>query len=65
MSHRYDATDMNVYRSALSACVVKGLSNVRDYIHKNREAGKVDRVGRNAINSHGNSSNNNPYPQLQ
>ena len=28
---------MNLYRSALSACVVMGLPNVKDYIHKDRE----------------------------
>lgn len=28
---------MNVYRSALSACVIMGLPNVEDYIHKHRE----------------------------
>lgn len=28
---------MNVYRSALSACVITGLPNVHDYIHKHRE----------------------------
>uniref|UniRef100_T1IS98 Kelch-like protein 10 n=1 Tax=Strigamia maritima TaxID=126957 RepID=T1IS98_STRMM len=33
----YEATDMNIYRSALSACVIMGLPNVRDYIHKHRE----------------------------
>ncbi|XP_046575253.1 LOW QUALITY PROTEIN: kelch-like protein 10 [Haliotis rubra] len=33
----YDATDMNLYRSALSACVVKGLPNVQDFIHKERD----------------------------
>ncbi|GFT39697.1 kelch-like protein 10 [Nephila pilipes] len=32
----YEATDMNSYRSALAACVVQGLPNVDDYIHKNR-----------------------------
>jgi len=32
----YDCTDMNIYRSALSACVVRGLPNVRDYIHADR-----------------------------
>ena len=31
---RYDATDMSLYRSALSACVVRGLPNVQDYIYK-------------------------------
>lgn len=36
-SYRYEATDMNVYRSALSACVIMGLPNVNDYIHKHRE----------------------------
>ncbi|KAK7110160.1 kelch-like protein 10 isoform X2 [Littorina saxatilis] len=30
----YDATDMSLYRSALSACVVRGLPNVHDYIYK-------------------------------
>lgn len=28
---------MNIYRSALSACVIMGLPNVEDYIHKHRE----------------------------
>ncbi|KAK1119308.1 hypothetical protein K0M31_013497 [Melipona bicolor] len=28
---------MNVYRSALSACVIMGLPNINDYIHKHRE----------------------------
>lgn len=32
----YDATDMNLNRSALSACVVKELPSVQDYIHKER-----------------------------
>lgn len=32
----YEATDMNIYRSALSACVIDGLPNVRDYIHQHR-----------------------------
>ena len=31
---RYDATDMSLYRSALSACVVRGLPNVQDFIYK-------------------------------
>lgn len=30
----FDATDMNMYRSALSACVVNGLPNVQDYTNK-------------------------------
>lgn len=34
---RYEATDMNIYRSALDACVITDLPNVRDYIHKHRE----------------------------
>ncbi|OWF46852.1 kelch-like protein 10 [Mizuhopecten yessoensis] len=29
----FEATDMNLYRSALSACVVHGLPNIHDYIH--------------------------------
>nr|CAH7722297.1 unnamed protein product [Callosobruchus chinensis] len=32
----YEATDMNIYRSALSACVIDELPNVQDYIHKHR-----------------------------
>uniref|UniRef100_A0A336K738 Kelch-like protein diablo n=1 Tax=Culicoides sonorensis TaxID=179676 RepID=A0A336K738_CULSO len=32
-----EATDMSIIRSALTANVVYGLPNVRDYIHKNRE----------------------------
>ena len=28
---------MNIFRSALSACVIMGLPNVYDYIHKHRE----------------------------
>lgn len=28
---------MNIYRSALSACVIVGLPNVYDFIHKHRE----------------------------
>lgn len=31
---RYDATDMSLYRSALSACVVRGLPNIQDYIYQ-------------------------------
>lgn len=30
----YDATDMSLYRSALSACVMNGLPNVQDFIYK-------------------------------
>nr|XP_031847034.1 kelch-like protein 10 isoform X2 [Nomia melanderi] len=33
----YGATGMNICRSALSACVIMGLPNVNDYIHKHRE----------------------------
>jgi len=28
---------MNMYRSALSVCVVSNLPNIDDYIYKNRE----------------------------
>lgn len=28
---------MNIYRSALSACIVKDLPNARDYVYKHRE----------------------------
>lgn len=33
----YEATDMNIYRSALSACVIPGLPNIYDYIHQHRD----------------------------
>lgn len=29
---RYDAADMNIFRSALSACVLMGLDNIRNLI---------------------------------
>ncbi|GFR96352.1 kelch-like protein 10 [Elysia marginata] len=38
----YDATDMSLYRSALSACVVKGLPNVQEYIYQNRMVNDQD-----------------------
>lgn len=31
-----EATDMSIIRSALTVSVVRGLSNVRDYVHQNR-----------------------------
>jgi kelch-like protein 10 len=34
---RYEATDMNLFRSALSACVVVGVPNLNDYIHQHRD----------------------------
>ena len=34
---RYDCTDMSIFRSALSCCVVKGLRNVRNYIQRDRQ----------------------------
>lgn len=37
MEIRYEATDMNLDRSGPSACVIMGLPNVADYIHKHRE----------------------------
>ena len=37
MKFRYEATDMNIRRSALSACVIATLPNVYDYIHKHRD----------------------------
>jgi kelch-like protein 10 len=33
----FEATDMNIYRSALSACVVTDLPNIADYIHQHRD----------------------------
>ena len=35
--HRYEATDIGMHRSGLAACVIVGLPNVQDYIHKHRE----------------------------
>lgn len=32
-----EASDMSIQRSALTACVVHGLANVRDYTHKQRD----------------------------
>jgi hypothetical protein len=29
---RYDAADMNIFRSALSACVLSGLDNIRNLL---------------------------------
>ena len=43
---RFDCTDMTIYRSALNACVVSGLPNVRDYIHKERNKNKDDKKTR-------------------
>lgn len=37
MNEWQDATDMNIYRSALSVCIISGLPNVRDYIYEDRE----------------------------
>jgi hypothetical protein len=34
---RYEATAMNCARAGLTACVVKGLPNARDYAYKNRD----------------------------
>ncbi|KAH7961466.1 hypothetical protein HPB52_009287 [Rhipicephalus sanguineus] len=32
-----EATDMNETRSALAACVISGLPNIRDYVHQRRD----------------------------
>lgn len=37
MFYRYEATDMNFFRSGCTACVIMGLPNVCDYIHKHRD----------------------------
>jgi hypothetical protein len=34
---RYEASAMNCARAMLTACVVKGLPNARDYAYKNRQ----------------------------
>ncbi|KAL1465988.1 hypothetical protein MTO96_026960 [Rhipicephalus appendiculatus] len=33
----YEATDMTEARSALAACVISGLPNIRDYVHQRRD----------------------------
>ncbi|XP_063982748.1 kelch-like protein 10 [Diachasmimorpha longicaudata] len=33
----YKATDMNFFRSGLAACVIMGLPNIYDFIHKHRD----------------------------
>ncbi|KAL1417609.1 hypothetical protein MTO96_006110 [Rhipicephalus appendiculatus] len=33
----YEATDMNESRSALAACVISNLPNIRDYVHQRRD----------------------------
>jgi len=33
----FEATDMNIFRSALSASVILGLPNIYDFIHQHRE----------------------------
>ncbi|KDR20175.1 Kelch-like protein 10 [Zootermopsis nevadensis] len=33
----YEVADMNTHRTELSACVVKGLPNAKDYIYKHRD----------------------------
>jgi kelch-like protein 10 len=40
---RLEATDMGIIRSALTANVVAGLPNVREYIHKDRDRLMEDR----------------------
>lgn len=34
---RYEATDMNIYRSALSASVMSNLPNIREYVYPHRD----------------------------
>lgn len=48
---RLEATDMSIIRSALTANVVYGLPNVRDYIHKNRDKLMEERRQRIFANS--------------
>lgn len=33
----YECTDMSLYRSALAACIMRELPNVRDYVRKDRD----------------------------
>ncbi|XP_050419085.1 kelch-like protein 10 [Patella vulgata] len=44
----YDATDMNLYRSALSACVVRGLPNVEQYIRQKDQEKSEDQKKKKA-----------------
>lgn len=68
---RYEATDMNVYRSAVSACVIMGLPNVEDYIHKHRESlmeekrQKLLALSNQRLLSHNETSNNSGSNQDQ
>lgn len=65
----YEATDMNIYRSALAACVIPGLPNTKDYIHPHRDRlmeEKRQRLlvlqqqqGSFAVDNSQNTSNNN------
>ncbi|KAI3388453.1 hypothetical protein SNEBB_009634 [Seison nebaliae] len=62
----YDASNMNLYRSALSVCVLSGLKNVRDFIIYGREQERVKKpvpirghIGDNNQMTAGNSTPNN------
>lgn len=62
----YEATDMNIYRSALSACVIDGLPNAEDYIHKHRDRLMEERRQKlieleNQRNGVTNNNNNNQH----
>jgi kelch-like protein 10 len=39
----FEGSNMNLYRSAVSACVIMGLPNVRDYVHRDRDRARKKR----------------------
>jgi kelch-like protein 10 len=55
-----EATDMSIIRSALTVSVVRGLSNVRDYVHQNRhkliEEKRMRIIGESSVVSIGSTS---------
>lgn len=54
---------MNVYRSALSACVISDLPNIREYIHQHRDQLMEEKRQRLLLASEMNRGNNNTRPQ--
>ena len=58
---RYDCTDMSLFRSALSCCVVRGLANVRDYVHRDRHRTAEAKERHQRHHQHA----NNPTPAQQ
>ena len=46
---RYDIADMNLFRSALSACMVEGLNHTKRFLYSNDHATKQSAVTNTAI----------------